>query len=256
MNMPMQPEEPYTRAPDVVVLFSVALVMLSALAVLVAAFGTHWGWWPFGTGFSVLKWGVYGAIAGLLASLISLFRSRGRWRGLALIGFMIALVAVLIPLSYLRLAREVPPIHDITTDMKNPPNFVAILPLRKNAANSAEYGGREVALQQAKAYPHIKPLILNLSTEQAFQAALSAAREMGWAIIAESPLEGRIEAVATTRWFGFKDDIVIRITQAGEASRVDVRSVSRVGKSDLGTNAKRIAAFLTKLHAASKQQLS
>ena len=77
--------------------------------------------------------------------------------------------------------------------------------------------------------------------------ALEAARASGWEIVAAVPQERRIEAVATTFWFGFKDDIVVRIRPAPGGSRIDVRSVSRVGRSDLGTNAKRIRAFLGRL---------
>jgi uncharacterized protein (DUF1499 family) len=83
----------------------------------------------------------------------------------------------------------------------------------------------------------------------AFDKALAAAREMGWDIVDAKPAEGRIEATDTTFWFGFKDDVVIRISPTSEGSRIDVRSVSRVGRSDIGTNAKRIRAYLEKLKA-------
>lgn len=85
---------------------------------------------------------------------------------------------------------------------------------------------------------------------QAFEQALRTAKNMGWTIVNSNPGEGRIESTDTTFWFGFKDDIVIRITAAGQESRVDVRSVSRVGRSDVGTNAKRIRRFLQKLKKA------
>ncbi|MEW6353577.1 MAG: DUF1499 domain-containing protein [Pseudomonadota bacterium] len=233
-----------------VALWGFALAVAGAVAALLAGYGTRLGWWPFAMGFTLLKWAAYGAVAAIALSLAGLFmaRRRGRrgaaWAG---IGLVIALLVVLVPLNYLRLARAVPPIHDITTDTQNPPRFVAILPLRKNAPNSAEYGGAAVAAQQAKAYPHIAPALLDAPPAQAFQRALNAAQEMGWAIVEENPLDGRIEATATTRWFGFKDDVVIRVTPARQGSRVDVRSVSRVGVSDLGTNARRIEAYLKKL---------
>ena len=233
-------------------LLGLVLALVSALVAILSGFGSRWGWWPFGVGFTLLKWAVYVALAGVVISLIDLVRARGLGRGYAVAGFMIALVVVLLPLNYLRLARSVPPIHDITTDTDNPPGFVAILPLRKNAANSADYAGLALAAQQLKAYPEIKPMVLEVTADQAFQQALTAAREMGWAIIAENPDEGRIEATDTTTWFGFKDDIVIRVTPAGQGSRVDVRSVSRVGVSDVGTNARRITAYLKKLAASSR----
>ncbi|PKM01303.1 MAG: hypothetical protein CVV17_07675, partial [Gammaproteobacteria bacterium HGW-Gammaproteobacteria-7] len=141
------------------------------------------------------------------------------------------------PWQQRRLARSVPPIHDITTDLGDPPTFEAILPLRADAPNPAEYGGEEIAAQQRAAYPDIVPLRLEGPTAAAFTRALEAAREMGWEIIAADSARGRIEAVATTRWFGFIDDVVVRISEDGSRSRIDVRSVSRVGRSDVGANA-------------------
>jgi len=110
------------------------------------------------------------------------------------------------------------------------------------------YGGPEVAIKQRSAYPDIQTLLLNMSAPQAFEQALSAARAMGWQIVAAVPQEGRIEATDTTFWFGFKDDIVVRVTAVDERrSLVDVRSVSRVGRSDVGKNAARIRAYLRRI---------
>ena len=140
-----------------------------------------------------------------------------------------------------------PFIHDVTTDLENPPPFVAILPLRASAPNTAEYGGPEVAAQQRAGYPDLGPLTLQVPPEQAFSRALAAGRDMGWEIVANEPTEGRIEATATTLWFGFKDDVVVRVTPTNGGSRIDVRSVSRVGKSDVGANAERITAYLARI---------
>jgi len=144
-------------------------------------------------------------------------------------------------------ARNKPPIHDITTDTADPPPFVAIVPLRRDARNPVEYGGPAVAAQQREAYPDIAPLSLPVPPAQAFERAERAARGQGWEIVAAVPAEGRIEATDTTRWFGFKDDVVIRVRPEGAGSRVDVRSVSRVGRGDVGTNARRIGQFLDAL---------
>ena len=232
------------------------LAVGSAMTAVLGGLGSRWGWWEFGAGFALLKWAVYAGSAAILLSLAALLLEyrAGRRRGLlwAGAGLVIALAVVLAPLNWVRTASQVPPIHDITTDRQNPPQFVAILPLRKNARNPAQYGGPEVAALQAKAYPHIVPMLLSVPPGQAFQQALNAAREMGWYIVEENPSVGRIEATATTRWFGFKDDVVIRISPAEQGSRVDVRSVSRVGVSDLGTNARRIEAYLAKLETLSK----
>ena len=100
---------------------------------------------------------------------------------------------------------------------------------------------------QASGYPDIHAQILDVTPAEAFQRVEKIARDMGWAIVAADAATGRIEATDTTFWYGFKDDIVIRIEAEGEASRVDIRSVSRVGKSDVGKNAARIRAFIKQL---------
>ena len=160
---------------------------------------------------------------------------------------LIGLAIIAVPLQWMRTAQRVPPIHDITTDTEDPPPFVKVLERRKDAANPAEYGGPEVAAQQKAGYPDLGPLILDLPPDQAFQHALVAAAEMGWEIIDANLVEERIEATDTTFWFGFKDDIVIRVMPGSRGSRIDVRSLSRVGKSDVGANAKRIQAYLKRL---------
>ena len=106
------------------------------------------------------------------------------------------------------------------------------------------YAGEETAAQQRGAYPEIKPQVLPVLPDEAFERALAVAGEMGWEIVAAEKGEGRIEATDTTFWFGFKDDVVIRIQPAEAGSRVDVRSASRVGVGDLGVNAARIRRFL------------
>ena len=140
-----------------------------------------------------------------------------------------------------------PPIHDITTDTEDPPAFETILPLRAQAPNPATYGGPAVAAQQREGYPDISPADYPVETEAAFEAAVAAARDLGWTVVAMDEAGGRIEAIDRTFWFGFVDDVVIRIRPTDAGSRIDVRSVSRVGVSDIGTNAARIRAYLAQL---------
>ena len=142
-----------------------------------------------------------------------------------------------------------PPIHDITTDTVNPPEFVDILPLRADAPNPPDYRGSEDAEQQLAAYPEIKPLELDVTPAEAMALAESAARAMEWELITVAPGEGRLEAVATTAWFGFKDDMVVRVRGTAEGSVIDARSVSRVGVSDVGANARRVLDFLERFGA-------
>ena len=146
-------------------------------------------------------------------------------------------------------SSDLPPIHDITTDTINPPQFVDVLALRKDAPNDASYGGPALAAAQKAGYPDLGPALLALPANEAFDRALTVARNSGWEIVAAARADNRIEATATTALLAFKDDIVIRIAPQGDGSRVDVRSVSRVGVSDLGANAKRIRAFLQQLTA-------
>jgi len=94
-------------------------------------------------------------------------------------------------------------------------------------------------------------LLLPMPAAQAFTAAVQTAEALGWEVVAADPVAGRLEATDTTFWFGFKDDIVVRIRSQPDGSRVDVRSVSRVGRSDVGTNARRIREFLRRLGPSS-----
>lgn len=221
---------------------------LGAWGVLLAApLGTRWGLWDFRTGFSLLRVALWVGVAGALLGVAGVFALRGKARTLALGGLALGLAAAGIPYGWYAAAKSVPPIHDITTDWSDPPLFEAVLEARRDAPNSAAYAGPEVAEQQRRAYPGVQPLHLADKPGPAFAKALAAARELGWEIVRADPQAGRIEATDTTFWFGFKDDVVVRLTPNATGTRVDVRSVSRVGKGDVGANAKRIERFLAKL---------
>jgi uncharacterized protein (DUF1499 family) len=233
----------------VVLLFSLGC----ALSAAVSGLGHKWGWWNFRAGFSLLRWSAYAALTVIgLALLVAIFAwLRQMWLSLtaALVGVALGVTTIALPWSYLRLARSLPPIHDITTDTGDPPEFVSVLELRADAPNPAVYAGAAIAEQQQRAYPDLKPLQIELSPADVLAHAVDVGKSMNWEIVAAVPLEGRLEATATTFWFGFKDDVVVRITPSDGGSRVDVRSVSRVGRSDVGANARRIRTFLKKLDA-------
>lgn len=228
-----------------------SLALLAGLTLVLAGPGYRLGLWDFRPAFTIMRWAAFGGLVAAVLSLLGLILTRpgGSRRGFtfALAGLLVGALAVGIPWQWWQTAQQVPPIHDITTDTATPPLFVAILPLRKDAPNAAEYGGPEVAAQQRTGYPDLGPLLLHTSPAQAFTRALDAARDMGWEIVAVEPAEGRIEATDTTLWFGFKDDVVVRVKPENGGSRIDVRSVSRVGRSDVGTNAKRIRAYLIRI---------
>ena len=226
------------------------LTIIAALLVLLAGPLIRIGI-DFRPVFTIMRYAAMAAGAGALISAIAAFVAR---KGSDRRAFRLAVAAATAGLlafggiMMLRAkAQSVPPIHDISTDTLEPPQFVAVLPLRAGAMNPPEYAGPAVAAQQTAAYPQISPLVLNVAPDQAYSRALAAAAALGWDIVAAVPTEGRIEATDTTAWFGFKDDVVIRIRPQGNASRVDVRSKSRVGMSDLGANAERIGRLLDRL---------
>ena len=200
-------------------------------------------------GFKLFLAGIALSVLALLLSLVGWRQTRAaRGRGLAWAGIIISLLLVAPMLPHIIAAFTVPPIHDITTDTDNPPAFVDILPLRADAPNAAEYGGETLAAMQKAAYPEIAPLLLlNMPPAEAFALAEMLVQRRGWTVAASVPAEGRIEATAQTRMMRFQDDVVIRITPTDAGSRIDMRSVSRFGKSDLGVNAKRIREFLADL---------
>ena len=181
-------------------------------------------------------------------------RVMGSRRGMVTVtiaaGFGVVIGCVAIGVSgFYRVAKNVPMIHDITTDPSDPPAFVSLLPERKASLNGAEYGGPGIAVKQRKAYPDIVPIDSGLPPPDAFDRALAVARGMDWKIADANPGDGRIEATDTTSWLRFKDDVVIRVRPGEDGrSRVDVRSDSRLGISDLGKNAARIREF-TKRYA-------
>ena len=224
---------------------ALALALLAGGALLLSAAGGWLGLWTFRTGFTVLRYGAWVALASLVLGLLAL--AFGPGRGRALVAILIAAIGVWLPWSWQTQARSVPPIHDISTDLDDPPAFVAVAPLRADAPNPVAYAGAETASLQRQAYPDIQTRRLELPAAEAFAAAEEAARDLGWTIVAAVPGEGRLEASDTTFWFRFTDDIVVRVRPEGSGSRVDVRSKSRVGRSDVGTNAARIRRFLSRL---------
>jgi uncharacterized protein (DUF1499 family) len=226
------------------------VVVTGAAAAVLAGWGTRADLWAFGVGFRVLTWAAVATLIGAVLALIGLFATRsGKKRGRlrAVLGVVIGAAVAVVPAMYMVKAGKVPPIHDITTDLENPPTFSVIAPLRRGAPNPVEYGGPAVAQQQRTAYPDVHPIVLDAPPDRAFERALDAARDMGWEIVDANPAQGRIEATATTFWFGFKDDVVVRVSATEAGSRIDVRSLSRVGRSDVGANAARIRTYLAKL---------
>jgi hypothetical protein len=193
---------------------------------------------------------------------LALNNSQG-WR-LGTIGLIGSLLLVGIPASYQWRVETLPPIHDVSTDIGDAPQFVALLAQRKGATNPASYDGPNVivyqgekmttALAQKNAWQDIKPLERLAGTipqhefiSRYFWRALNAVNGLGWRVAAFDVKSGRIEATSQTLWFGGISDIVIRVKPAGKIGvRVDVRAKSRHGDADGGRNAELVHAFLAR----------
>lgn len=227
--------------------FVIALVIA-----LGAGFGTRLGVWGFQIGLlKIFPWalgiGAIALLAGAIWAITALVKNDSTGSRFGIIGLAGAVVMLALPVYSIYVAKTAPPIHDISTDTENPPQFKAVLPLRKGATNKAEYDGAKTAAAQRKYYGDIRSFAVLIPPKKLFERAHRAAEAMGWNIVAVNPDEGRIEATDTTLFFGFTDDIVIRVKPAGMGARLDIRSKSRVGVSDVGKNAARIRAFFEKL---------
>jgi hypothetical protein len=227
------------------------LAFLSAVILGLSPIGYRLGWWDFHIALLYLvSAGVIVAVVALVVSLVTAFRAQHNGRtslALAVAGIALSLGAAALPVIQIIKSRDVPRIHDISTDTENPPRFVALAKIREATLNGLEYEGAEIARQQRQGYPEITPYRSSLPPDQLFTKAGALAHEIGWQIAAAVPAEGRIEATDRTLLYGFKDDVVIRITPAARGSQLDIRSMSRVGLSDMGANAARIRKFFTRL---------
>ncbi len=240
--------------PSRLALTVLGLAVATAAAAVAAGLLNRVGAIPYSFGFQVLRYAAYVSIAALALGIVALVRAatgaRRRGWGWAALGVVLATAWLSVPLYYVTVLYPAnPPIHDISTDLEHPPLFVASLPLRAQAANTSDYGGPAVAEQQRKFFPALGPVRTTKPTGEVFPAALEAARDLGLEIVAAVPEQGRIEANQRSLFFGFTDDVVIRVQAEGTGTRVDVRSVSRVGRSDLGANARRVKRYLAALSA-------
>lgn len=212
----------------------------------------------------LFRWGAYCAFAAValgIATAVAARPGEGR-RGVvaAALGVALGIAAAWIPVQWMVAAQGLPSlmgatprieplplINDIATDPANPPPFVALLRARSGAATPPEHPGPRVAALQKLGYPDLAPLTLPTPPAEAFARVERAAAAMGWSVVEANAVEGRLEAVDATPWFGFKDDIVVRVRPTAAGARIDVRSKSRIGVGDLGANAQRIRRFLKRV---------
>jgi uncharacterized protein (DUF1499 family) len=257
------------RFMNIVGKLAFAAFLLSLVVGLVASFGTRFHLWGFQVGLlKIFPFCLYLGLAGLALGVIwavsALFMNSGvaaRYGVIGLVGSIAVLALPMYNIYMIKVAHAIPSIHDISTDTEHPPLFVALLNSRPGALNPPEYEGGQVIKDydgtsstvtglQKKYYTDLRPVeMLNITPTQLYDRALNAANSMGWTIVsaAREPNGGRIEASDTTFFFGFTDDIVIRVEPSGMGARLDIRSKSRVGMSDLGKNAARIRAYVKTL---------
>ena len=246
-------------APAIAVLGAVVAVA-AAIVLIVAPLGYRAGLWPLSIALGFLPQLVayYAGLAGAVLSLLGLVASavgkRGGWAVLAVLGIVIGAGTAYVPWNFTQMGRAVPPVNDITTDTENPPPFEAVMPLREAAHAEPVTYSPDFPSMQKQAFPDIVAPHIDKPVDQAFALALGAVRKMGWTIVAADGERGRIEATDRTFWYGFTDDIVVRVSADGTGSRVDVRSKSRIGSGDFGTNARRVRAYLAAIKSASGAQ--
>jgi len=213
-----------------------------------------------GPGLQTMRWAATAAafvfaVAAIAAWAASRQRSN-RATVVFLLGSAVGLLAAAPPTVLWYRVQHLPHIHDISTDTADPPQFVAVLPLRESARNSTRYDAATAPLQ-AQAYPEVRTTVLAATPDQVFEKALRVAHDMGWAIVDANRSALRIEATDTSLLFGFKDDVVVRISASAGGSKIDLRSESRVGGSDFGVNASRpVRVYRPTRLAASRRSIS
>jgi hypothetical protein len=195
------------------------------------------------------------ALALALAWLRSaLARNEGEGKRLGLIALLGSLAFLYSPITYVYYGYKLLPIHDVTTDPEDPPQFVALAKIHPangrtfDGARKISYKGEQVSVAYAmhEEYPALtKPhAALLVSPQKTFWRSFEVAKRLGWTIVDASEQDLRIEATDRSLWFGRISDIVIRVRPAGSiGSRVDVRSESRDSELDHGRNAARLKAF-------------
>ena len=243
---------------------ALALSVGGVAAALIAAAGSGVGAWTFGTGFGVLRYAFFAAMAGGLLAIVAFVTARrgGERTGRSnLAAFIIAAGFGVYLMNQIATARSVPAIHDVTTDLADLPQFETLQVRADNLEDVPDDGRPELAALDPEsrwkaihreAYGDLRSLRLSTGVTETTRRAVALARDRGWAIARADQQAGVVEATATTLFFRFKDDVAVRVRPDPErpgGSIVDMRSISRVGGSDVGVNAARIKAFLADLQA-------
>jgi len=231
----------------------------AVIAALVAAIGSATGMWGFRAGLTALRYLFFAAAAGAVLGLIGLVlaRRRGKLMLANLVAVVVSLGFVLYLGNLVRIAKSVPAIHDVATDLDDVPQFRRLTVRADNLENIPDEGKPELKAlppeERWKAvhgayYGDLRTVRLATPPAETVRRAVALARDRGWDTALVDDKAGTLEATETSTFFRFKDDVVVRVRPApGGGSLVDMRSISRVGGSDVGMNAKRVRAFLADL---------
>jgi fatty-acyl-CoA synthase len=252
--------KPSLKATQTYLTVALVIAILPIASILIGAVVTKTGLmsWKIGFGLLTFKGPPLLAMVGLATGLIGLVLAlivdaKSLWfKGLLPVVVTLAVMGGFAGL--MNKAKGVPMIHDVSTDWTTPLTFSpAVMTARGTESNPVEADprgpgkdgvpGERVADLNAKACPEAKPIVLTSDAPEAFNKVKAALTGAGLTIVTDAPAQGRIEAVATSALYGFKDDVVARIAPAESGTRIDLRSISRVGISDLGANCKRITAL-------------
>lgn len=193
-------------------------------------------------------------LLGILAA-VRIWRAGGGGAARIVAGLFIALLLLSGPLVLMAMARNYPAIYDVTTDPASPPPFDVLGMARTQLENKAVYPGPQFGAQQQRAYPDLKPMVLNRSQSEAFELVVDALKRLGLTIVRQqepnmaSGAPGFVEAVDRTLVLGLYGDVAIRVTGGGEEARVDLRSASRFGATDFGINAERLRTIMKEIVA-------
>lgn len=241
--------------PSRLALWSRRLALFSLVVALIAIVLVRGGFVEAIAGVAVLGSALVVAVIAMLLAVgafVVIWIHGSPGFGRALMALLIGVALTSYPAYVLARGYGLPAISDITTDTADPPRFEAIAQLRSRGANSVNYPSGEVAQKQREAYPDLVPMALAVSVTDAYEGALEVITARKWRIIdVRTPQggrrDGRIEAVALTTIMGFRDDVVVRVRAVQRGSRIDIRSASRYGKHDLGSNARRIRSLIEEI---------
>jgi uncharacterized protein (DUF1499 family) len=242
---------PLARWSSRFAVFSASLLVVGVVLHRLTSFPTH-------VAINLFAVGAAGMGLALLAGLIALLQI---WRrglggaGKAAFGVLLPLLMLAWPLTFVPALVNLPRINDVTTDVAAPPSFVSLAKVRAADANPVAYPGERFAQEQQKAYPDLRTFVLDRGVDEAFELVEEVVRKFKWKVATSDPpsakpaKSGVLEATDRTPVIGFTDDIIIRVDGTATRSRIDVRSASRYGRTDMGQNALRVRRFLAELQS-------